>query len=250
MPETSEIGFAQLGIASILKQNRLTVPPNQREYSWTTKEVRTLLQDFSKAIAESESAAYFLGTIVTIPKDGGILEVVDGQQRLATVAIILASIRNYLKHTEPIIAESIENECLTVIDRRGRARIPRLKLNLDDNEFFRAMLAAEDPPPKPTHHSHGLIKDAFDESQKHIHKIVSEFDIKDHGDVLNRWLTFMESRALRDMAARVALDVDAYWQWHYPDLYATVAPDFLVRLWRDVEAQMGTTLEHHAGGKS
>ena len=209
MPETSEIGFAQLGIASILKQNRLTVPPNQREYAWTTKEVRTLLQDFSKAITESESAAYFLGTIVTIPKDGGILEVIDGQQRLATVAIILAGIRGYLKHTEPIIAESIENECLTVIDRRGRARIPRLKLNLDDNEFFRAMLAAEDPPPKPMRHSHDLIKDAFDESQKHIHKIVSEFDIKDHGDVLNRWLTFMESRALT-VLLRVPNDADAY----------------------------------------
>ena len=209
MPETSEIGFAQLGIASILKQNRLTVPPNQREYAWTTKEVRTLLQDFSKAITESESAAYFLGTIVTIPKDGGILEVIDGQQRLATVAIILAGIRGYLKHTEPIIAESIENECLTVIDRRGRARIPRLKLNLDDNEFFRAMLAAEDPPPKPMRYSHDLIKDAFDESQKHIHKIVSEFDIKDHGDVLNRWLTFMESRALT-VLLRVPNDADAY----------------------------------------
>jgi hypothetical protein len=209
MSETSEIGFAQLGIASILKQNRLTVPPNQREYSWTTKEVHTLLQDFSKAIAESESAAYFLGTIVTIPKDDGTLEVIDGQQRLATVAIILAGIRDYLKHTEPIIAESIENECLTVIDRRGRARIPRLKLNLDDNEFFRAMLAAEDPPPTSTRHSHGLIKDAFDESQSHIHKIVSEFDIKDHGDVLNRWLTFMESRALT-VLLRVPNDADAY----------------------------------------
>src|SRR5262245_29073749 len=164
----SEIGFAQLGLASILKQNRLAVPPNQREYSWTTKEVRTLLQDFSKAIANSESEAYFLGTIVTIPKDGGVLEVVDGQQRLATVAIVLVGIRNYLKNIEPILAESIENECLTVIDRKERARIPRLKLNLDDNEFFRAMLDADNAPPEPTRRSHGLIKDAFDESWKHI----------------------------------------------------------------------------------
>jgi hypothetical protein len=46
-----EIGFAQLGLASILKQNQLVVPPNQREYSWTVKEVRTLLQDFAKAIS-------------------------------------------------------------------------------------------------------------------------------------------------------------------------------------------------------
>jgi uncharacterized protein with ParB-like and HNH nuclease domain len=76
-----EIGFAQLGLANILKQNQLLVPPNQREYSWTTKEVRTLLQDFAKAIAEGDGS-YFLGTIVTIPRSNGALEVVDGQQRL------------------------------------------------------------------------------------------------------------------------------------------------------------------------
>jgi Protein of unknown function DUF262/Protein of unknown function (DUF1524) len=209
MPETSEIGLAQLGIASILKQNRLAVPPNQREYAWTTKEVRTLLQDFSKAIANRELGAYFLGTIVTIPKTDGLLEVVDGQQRLATVAIVLAEIRNYLKNMEPIIAESIENECITVIDRGGRARIPRLKLNLDDNEFFRAMLSGENSPPQPTRHSHILIKDAFDESRKHIHNIVSGFDVRDHGDVLNRWITFMESRAFA-VLLRVPNDADAY----------------------------------------
>jgi hypothetical protein len=209
MPESSEIGFAQLGIASILKQNRLTVPPNQREYSWTKKEVLTLLQDFSKAISSSESGAYFLGTIVTIPKDDGVLEVVDGQQRLATVAIVLAGIRNYLKKSDPMIAESIENEYLSVIDRIQRDRILRLKLNLDDNEFFRAMVTNEDPPPDPMYHSHGLIKDAFDESQKHINNIVAEFDTKYHGDILNRWITFMESRAIV-VLLRVHNDADAY----------------------------------------
>jgi uncharacterized protein with ParB-like and HNH nuclease domain len=91
----SEIGFAQLGLASILKHNQLIVPPNQREYSWTVKEVRTLLQDFAKAILEGDGS-YFLGTIVTIPRAGGALEVVDGQQRLATTAIILSAIRDYI----------------------------------------------------------------------------------------------------------------------------------------------------------
>src|SRR3972149_733483 len=96
MAET-EIGFAQLGLASVLKQNQLVVPPNQREYSWTVKEVRTLLQDFAKAISDGDTGSYFLGTIVTIPRVGGALEVVDGQQRLATTAIMLSSIRDYLR---------------------------------------------------------------------------------------------------------------------------------------------------------
>ena len=66
------------------------MPSNQREYAWTEREVTDLLQDFALAI--SEAKPYFLGTIVTIPREEGTLEVVDGQQRLATTAILLSAI--------------------------------------------------------------------------------------------------------------------------------------------------------------
>ena len=144
--------FPQIGIASILGQNQLTVPPNQRDYSWAEREVKTLFQDFARSISEDD-ANYFLGTIVTIPRGNGRLEVVDGQQRLATTAIMLAEIRNYLKDRDPMIAASINGEILNVIDRTTRAQVPRLRLNLDDNDYFRARLN-EDPtlsPSKPSH---------------------------------------------------------------------------------------------------
>src|ERR1039457_3770893 len=124
------IAFQEIGIAGILKQYRLVVPLNLREYSWTDKGVRTLLQDFAKAMSDDESE-YFLGTIVTIPRSTESLEVVDGQQRLATVAILLAEIRNYLCATEELIAESIDNGFLTDIDREKRERVAKLQLNLD-----------------------------------------------------------------------------------------------------------------------
>src|SRR5690242_4706607 len=149
----SEIGFAQLGLASILKHNQLVVPANQREYSWTVKEVRTLLQDFAKAISGGDGS-YFLGTIVTIPRVGGTLEVVDGQQRLATTAIMLSAIRDYLRTRDPMIADSIDSEFLTVIDRTSRARVPRLRLNLDDNDYFRARLTAAQQVPTASRSSH------------------------------------------------------------------------------------------------
>jgi uncharacterized protein with ParB-like and HNH nuclease domain len=56
-----QIHFSQMGIGSVLKQFRLIVPPNQREYSWRSLEVTKLLQDFAKAISE-ESPEYFLGS--------------------------------------------------------------------------------------------------------------------------------------------------------------------------------------------
>jgi len=206
----AESGFVltQLGLASILKQNQLTVPPNQREYSWTSKQVTTLLQDFAKSIAEDVSS-YFLGTIVTIPEQDGSLQVVDGQQRLATTAIILAEIRNYLASRESIIAESVDSEFLMVIDRSSRDRVPRLRLNLDDNDYFRARLTNAKPQPKETKPSHFLIDNSFKEARKQVMHIVAGFDEKDHGDMLNRWINFIESKALA-VLLRVPKPADAY----------------------------------------
>jgi uncharacterized protein with ParB-like and HNH nuclease domain len=131
----SQIAFEQTGLGSVLKHNQLVVPPNQREYAWSDRQVTQLFQDFAKAINDGEQG-YFLGTIVTIPRVHGALEVVDGQQRLATTAILLAAIRDYLKGKEDVLVESINNEFLTGIDRIKRARVPRLKLNIDDNDLF------------------------------------------------------------------------------------------------------------------
>ena len=203
-----EIGFEQRGLGSVLKQNQLSVPPNQREYSWTEKEVRTLFQDFAKAIFEGEPS-YFLGTIVTIPRENGMLEVVDGQQRLATTAILLSAIRDYLFPREEIIAESINNEFLTGIDRDLRDRVPRLRLNLDDNDFFKARLSGADPAPEPTKISHRLLDDAFSEAHAHVGKVVNGHDEKDHGDILNKWIDFIENRALV-ILLRVPNSANAY----------------------------------------
>ena len=190
----SSFGFAQLGLARILKQHKLVVPANQRDYSWTEKEVTTLLQDFARAIGDGD-ATYFVGTIVTIRKGQDEFEVVDGQQRLATTAILLAEIRNYLKGSEPIIADSI-GDFLATIDRGKREEVPRLRLNLDDNQYFRGRLTNAEPRPAATKPSHRLLDDAFREARAQVRKVVSSFDEKDHGDELNRWIDFLEFRAV------------------------------------------------------
>ena len=204
----STFGFSLLGLASILGQNTLTVPPNQRDYSWTVRQVTTLFQDFARSIA-ADDAHYFVGTIVTIPRDDGGLEVVDGQQRLATTAIMLAEIRNYLKDKDEMIAQSVDEEILTAIDRSARARVPRLRLNLDDNDYFRARLTNAAPVPSPSKVSHELIDKAFCEAREQVKRIVSGFDEKDHGDTLNRWINFMQQRA-RAVLLQVPNDAGAY----------------------------------------
>jgi hypothetical protein len=204
-----QIAFEQAGLGSVLRQNQLVVPSNQREYAWTDREVRQLFQDFARAINEGD---YFLGTIVTIPRMNGTLEVVDGQQRLATAAILLAAIRDYLKDkNEPVLVESINNEFLTGIDRSKRARISKLKLNIDDNELFNRIVAANpgDPAPEAGRPSHERLLAAYTEAQRHVRNIVATLDPNDHGDLLNGWVSFIEHKALV-VLLRVPDGADAY----------------------------------------
>ncbi len=205
----AQIAMNQIGLGGVLKQFRLVVPPNQREYSWD-EEVTTLFQDLTKAILDGDTE-YFLGTVVTIPRTPESLEIVDGQQRLATTAILLTEIRNYLIGREGIIAESITNDFLTVIDREKRERVAKLQMNSADNEYFRALITKtpSDPEPEAIRRSHELIARAFETARRHVKTIVAAINPKDHGDVLNKWISFIEHGA-QVILLRVPSDVNAY----------------------------------------
>jgi len=215
MPEArsvrAKIGFHELGVAGVLKAYRLQVPLNQREYRWETKQVTTLFQDLKKAIDDEESE-YFLGTIVTIPHELDSLEVVDGQQRLATIAILLAEIRNYLRGgPDDIIARRIDSVFLTEIDPERREEGTKLSLNIDDNEYFRGMITAKSDKerPEPSVSSHFLLRDAFEEARKHTTRIVAGLNRVHHGDALNRWVRYVEHGA-RIILLEVPTGANAY----------------------------------------
>src|SRR3546814_14104073 len=62
----SSFSFQALGLGSVLKLNRLSVPLYQREYAWKEEKVEQLLRDLQRA--KDDQTDYFLGTIVTIPR--------------------------------------------------------------------------------------------------------------------------------------------------------------------------------------
>lgn len=194
MPEAPQIAFTTLGLASVLSRDRLAVPPNQRNYEWEETHVQTLLNDISRVLSKPTLEDYFLGTIVTLPRDG-YLEVVDGQQRLATTAIIFSVIRNYLNGIDQgAIATHIDSEYLVKLNLDTGEMIPQLQLNLDDNEYFRARLTNAELPPTQ-HSSHKHIDKAFEVARNHIEAVVAAHDVKDHADILKRWISYFKTNA-------------------------------------------------------
>ena len=83
------------GLGNILKSKNLHVPQFQRSFSWEPSNVRALYEDIQSAIISKEQE-YFLGSIVVSISSSNKYELIDGQQRLATISILLSAMRNFL----------------------------------------------------------------------------------------------------------------------------------------------------------
>ena len=82
---------------SELFQAFYAVPDYQREYVWKTEHVEQLLNDISAEMSDTASSAapeYFIGSIVVCPGSSGVLELIDGQQRMTTLFVMLCAIRD------------------------------------------------------------------------------------------------------------------------------------------------------------
>lgn len=144
---SNQTDIAHIGIAAVLEANRLSVPPNQRPYSWKEQQIDDLLIDLNTAI-DGGDREYFLGSIVLTTGDGARPSVVDGQQRLASVTMIYAAMRDYLD----IISDkeksiSITDKYLRNSDVWAGTHEPKLKLGAQDSAFFeKYVLAPLDSP--------------------------------------------------------------------------------------------------------
>ncbi|TQS70687.1 DUF262 domain-containing protein [Rhodobacteraceae bacterium] len=98
---TIEAGQKTLKDIFLSDTYRFEIPSYQRPYSWTTREARELLDDVVEAM-EDDQDDYFLGSFVLVKQPNAKhAEVVDGQQRLTTLTILLAALRD-LSETDEI----------------------------------------------------------------------------------------------------------------------------------------------------
>jgi hypothetical protein len=187
-------------IGHLLKDSILTVPIHQRSYAWEEEHVSDLYKDLSKALTDGDSE-YFLGSIVLVKSSDGSLEVNDGQQRLATSVILLAAIRDYFFRLNNVkTSTSIEREFLVSMDRETHEEVPRLKLNVEDNEYFakRILRLPNDVRRKtvqPSKDSHKRINAAATLAAQHIKEVTAHLREQDREPVLHKWVNYLEKSA-------------------------------------------------------
>jgi len=82
-------------LLEIIQQwQKISVDDYQRTYAWSKDEIEELFEDIQET-AKSGSR-HFFGTLIWQSKDGRVATLVDGQQRMTTVFLIVAALRDEL----------------------------------------------------------------------------------------------------------------------------------------------------------
>lgn len=140
MSSIDETKISADGIGHILSDKKLAVPPYQRSYSWDKGNVEQFFTDITSAFNEGEPE-YFLGSIVLIDNGKGRLEIVDGQQRLATASIFIAVIKDYFNDKgESKRAETVQHKYLFSLDEVTMETEQHLIMNAGDNGAFEELI--------------------------------------------------------------------------------------------------------------
>ncbi|MEN9575797.1 MAG: hypothetical protein RL514_3652 [Verrucomicrobiota bacterium] len=93
------------------------IPLFQRPYSWEYKDWKMMWEDVLAQYLPNDRTSHFMGAVVTVPMRTvpvGVTKhlVIDGQQRLTTVAILLCAIRDQTAANDPtrgIIGDLLQN---------------------------------------------------------------------------------------------------------------------------------------------
>ena len=76
-------------------EDKYIIPRYQRNYAWENREISQLIHDVADYV--EISSAYYIGTLVVHEisnTNGGVFEIIDGQQRFTTLTLLLCLLKN------------------------------------------------------------------------------------------------------------------------------------------------------------
>lgn len=129
------------------RQDVYKLPFFQRTYSWKEIHWETLFNDI---INLEENEEHYMNTIIVLSSTHktGINSsfIIDGQQRMATIMILLGAARDLSLETgNKLYADHIEETLFAMdwINDKDKKKIPRLELGIHDNHIFSSLLNGE-----------------------------------------------------------------------------------------------------------
>jgi len=132
-----KIDSEDLSVADLFK-SFYAVPDYQREYVWGTDQVEQLLTDIIDEMSgqtSDQAPEYFIGSIVVCPGKNGVLDLIDGQQRMTTLYVSLCAIRDRLRELDAVESSVLKSQLAdSSVDEIGEETFRyRLDLQYEDS---------------------------------------------------------------------------------------------------------------------
>jgi hypothetical protein len=128
------------------------VPLFQRTYSWNERNWEQLWDDLIEVYDADPRRAHFLGAVVTLPipdspENAAKFMLIDGQQRLTTLLILVATIRDLARASglDDHLADEIEANCLRNVFARRAEEAFKFQPTDADAVAFAAVVEGKDP---------------------------------------------------------------------------------------------------------
>lgn len=143
--KSSHLQAETYGVGQLISQKkRFIVPPHQRDYAWTLEEVDTFVDDIVASL-DRGADDYFIGLIVLHGPFSGSWRILDGQQRLATVTMLFAAVREWLRERGLDRDANQIDEEFVALRRLGKESISRMTLNESDQPLFQEVVLKSAP---------------------------------------------------------------------------------------------------------
>ncbi len=211
--ETKSKSFSELFPNGTVYQ----VPVFQRDYSWTVDEWEDLWNDVSALDRVREG--HFMGAIVIRGGDDSPEIVIDGQQRIATLSLLVLAVLSRIRELETRGIDPEDNRerfellfgrFLGTKDAASLRSSPRLQLNRHDNGSYQDLLHFRIPLNlKKLRPSEKLLFEAFAYFQNRLRDFIPTDDGSQLASFLERIakaLVFMEIRVGDDQSAHTVFE--------------------------------------------
>lgn len=138
---------------------QFVVPLFQRTYSWKRENIRKLWEDIQETQI-SNNFSHFFGSFVTMPvpsSASGVstYTIIDGQQRLTTMFILLAALRNRIIELWPDYEKKDEINELYLVNKYHPEQKHKVVPTQADRDLFFAIIDELEPP---LDHDHLLVE--------------------------------------------------------------------------------------------
>ncbi len=149
------------------KPTHFLIPLFQRTYSWDKNDWETLWADVLETYDSGIGGHHFLGSIVSkslpsTPEGVGRFLVIDGQQRLTTLTILLAALRDAVRPTDATLADKLHNLYLTNSYETGRNRFKVMPTKANQGAYFTVIEESNANNVKTENGNVPLVRQAYD----------------------------------------------------------------------------------------